>query len=150
VAEYKGSERRKYLPARRQRNDRRGMNYFIGRQYSMGPVGGVSFGPLDIRPGGSDLDSPDNFGEQPIAAVKTDDTGSDRRVKRPGGRRKDDLIKALHKAGNDVVLDISKTPKSQFTKVGKGLGKLAKKAGKLGIAVSAASSLYDMVNRNKE
>ena len=85
--------------------------------------------------------------QEGLLTVKEEKVPTDRRIG-GAGRRKDDFSRAL-KTGEPVVYDLSKSPKSAF----KGLGKVAKKAakhgGKLGLAISAGSALYDMVNKNK-
>lgn len=56
------------------------------------------------------------------------------------GRRKGDLARAISR-GEEVTFDLSKMGR---------VGKLARKAGKLGMILSAGAAVYDMVNKQKQ
>ena len=155
MSEYKGPERRGKSPSRRRVLDLKyadttrpfGLSrleresVYAGRSRLMNSerIANSTANPYVTRQTG--------LGPHGIVEIKESVIARDRRVE-GAGRRKGDLSRALD-TGENVTLDVNKSPKSAF----KGLGKVAKKAakhgGKLGLAISAASSVYDMVNKNK-
>jgi hypothetical protein len=129
---YKGQERRNpFRPSRRsvpntwdqsiQRSSERQITHQAGELDIGDGVGGQDRGIVELKEYSS-------RGEQRIGGA---------------GRRKGDFQRAL-KSGEEVILDIGRTPKAAF------MGKLAKKAAKHIPAIGVAAGIYDLVNRNKQ
>ena len=168
MGEYKGPERRKsskYFDVGsrragtgfdRSRSDARSNSRFMdparrradrnaGRLLEQGDPPMINFGESPHTVGG---DAPQDRRQMDFEPQVEKRKISDRRSRvdrRYGaGCRSGDLSRAL-KTGEPVIFDFAK-----MKPAAKKLAKKAGKAGKLGLAISAGSALYDMVSRNKE